>query len=47
MIQNARISSQTIAPGSATAMWRAVSVQAHQPTSALAPSSMAHCGGLR
>ncbi len=44
--QKATISSQTMAPGSATRRWRAVMVQAHQPTSRPRCNQHAHLRGI-
>ncbi|MNU99600.1 hypothetical protein D3C71_897420 [compost metagenome] len=43
--QKATTSSHTMLPGSATAMLRAVVVQAHQPTTVLAAISRPMCWG--
>src|SRR5574343_868536 len=44
--QKATTSSQTMAPGSATPMWRAVTVQAHQPPRVLKTMSRPICRGV-
>lgn len=44
--QKATTSSHTMLPGSATRMWRAVVVQAHQPTTVLIAISRPICRGF-